>query len=293
MCNTKGFELLKKREIIDILIGDVNVLGNYHMPRLSGPQLCSLSTSFGLVVSYEWGGTNLSRWMYMENLLKFLNKHKRVPELLSYLFKQGRFEDLNSIGDIVKIQAIHKEIVRAVIENINTHLLLSNCEIRIHNNCFFITSIGNDPVIDSPKVKVVSYEYIRELPQRIKDDFANKDYDSVITKSRTLLEEVFIYIIEKLTHERYKSKGDLVKIYSEVTELLNMRQRKDWDNRINELLGGIHKIINAISSMRNINSDAHGVGVGRIAIKKREATIVANGSMMIAEFFLSVYNKDE
>ena len=88
MCNAKGFELLEKREIIDILIGDVNVFGNYHMPRLSGPQLCSLSTSFGLVVTYEWGGTNLSRWMYMKNLLKFLNKHKRVPEFLSYLFKK-------------------------------------------------------------------------------------------------------------------------------------------------------------------------------------------------------------
>lgn len=91
----------------------------------------------------------------------------------------------------------------------------------------------------------------------------NRDFDSVITKSRTLLEEVLIYIIEKLTKERYKSSGDLIKIYQEATGLLNMRQKREWDKRINELLGGLHKIVSAISSMRNMNSDAHGVGSGR------------------------------
>lgn len=129
------------------------------------------------------------------------------------------------------------------------------------------------------------------MPERIKDDITNKDYDSVITKSRTLLEEVLIFIIEKLTHERYKNKGDLIKLYQEATGLLNMRQKNDWDSRVNELLGGLHKLVSAISSMRNMNSDAHGAGARRINIKEREAILVANSSMILAEYWLAVYER--
>jgi hypothetical protein len=115
----------------------------------------------------------------------------------------------------------------------------------------------------------------------------------VITKSRTLLEEVLIFIIEKMTFERYRSSGDLVRIYQDATELLSMRQKSDWDKRVNELLGGLHKLVSAIASMRNMNSDAHGAGSSRINIKKREALLVANSSMMLAEYWLSVYEKKD
>ncbi len=96
-----------------------------------------------------------------------------------------------------------------------------------------------------------------------------------------------------MTFERYKSNGDLVKIYQDATGLMNMRQKGDWDKRVNELLGGLHKLVRAISSMRNMNSDAHGAGSGRINIKEREALLVAHSSMMLAEYWLSVYEKRE
>lgn len=140
---------------------------------------------------------------------------------------------------------------------------------------------------------IVTNQYIRELPERIKGDIENQDYDSVITKSRTLLEEVLIYIIEKTTNERYKSKGDLVLIYNDMRELMHMKQQSDWDKRVNELLNGINQIVNAVASMRNMNSGAHGVGTGRIIINKREALLVANSSMMVAEYWLSVFNNDK
>lgn len=51
--------------------------------------------------------------------------------------------------------------------------------------------------------------------------------------------------------------------------------------------------MSAISSMRNMNSDAHGAGSGRINIKKREALLAAHSSMMLAEYWLSVFEKKE
>lgn len=229
----------------------------------------------------------------MQNLMTYLNPQGRIPELLSYLMRQDRFTNLTGIGNIQKVDETYKGIIKGAIDAINSQLLIARVELRLVNKTFVLISVGEDVVIETPKVKIITSQYIRELPERIKEDLDNKDYDSVITKSRTVLEEVLIFIIEKMTFERYKSNGDLVKIYQDATELMNMRQKSDWDKRVNELLGGLHKLVSAISSMRNMNSDAHGAGSGRINIKKREALLAAHSSMMLAEYWLSVFEKKE
>lgn len=287
------FKLLINKDIISILIGDINVFSDYSMPYMKGSDLCNLCTKFGLPRTYDWGGGNSSRWVYMQELLEFLNKQDRVGELLCYLMDMSRFTELSALGDINKVKDTYKAIIDGVIKRINAQLLIARKELRLVHNKFVIATVGEEVAFETPKVKIVTSQYIQELPSRIKDDIANKDYDSVITKSRTLLEEVLIYIIEKTTFERYKSKGDLVKIYQDATELLNMRQKKEWDQRVNELLGGLHKLVNAISSMRNMNSDAHGAGQSRIIIKKREALLVSNSSMILAEYWLSIFENRE
>ena len=283
------YKLLINRKIIDVLIGDTKVFASYTLPYMSGSNLCALCTKFGLPKTYTWGGGNMSRWEYMQDLLKYLNPQGRVPDLLSYLFQQGRFENLVGIGDIHKVDETYKAIVKGAIDVINAQLVIARVELRQINKRFAIANIGEEASFETPNVRVINSQYIKELPDRIKDDLDNKDYDSVITKSRTLLEEVLIHIIEKMTFERYKSNGNLIKIYQDATELLNMRQKSEWDKRVNELLGGLHKLVSAISSMRDMNSDAHGAGSSRINIRKREALLVANSSMMLAEYWLSVF----
>ena len=71
-----------------------------------------------------------------------------------------------------------------------------------------------------------------------------------------------------------------------------MKQQNDWDKRVNDMISGINKIIDAIVSMRNMNSDAHGVGVGHITIKEREARMIASSAIMVAEYVLSVFQQD-
>lgn len=286
-----SFSLLVNRNIINILIGDTMVYEDYALPYLSGPQLCELCTSFGLSKTYVWNGVNQSRWEYMQDLLKFLDRQDRVSELVVHLLDMKRFSELTALNDPELIQRTYDAIAKGAIDAINANLLLSRKELRCHRGMYTIVGIGVEPVFKATKINVVNLQYIRELPKRIDEDIKSNDYDSVITKSRTLLEEVLIYIIERLTKERYKSSGDLNKIYQDVTELLNMRQQKEWDKRVNSLLGGLHKIVDSISSMRNMNSDAHGVGAGRISIKEREAILVANASMMLAEYWLSVFEK--
>ena len=67
-----------------------------------------------------------------------------------------------------------------------------------------------------------------------------------------------------------------------------MHQSKDADRQINELLSGLEKILSSISNMRNINSDAHGVGSKRFNIKDYHARLFVNSAMTMADFILSV-----
>ena len=85
------FKVLNNRKIIDVLIGDEQVCESYHMPYYSGPDLCELSTMFGLPVTYYKTGGNLSRWMYMRDLLVYIEKHGRTADLLAYVFDFARF----------------------------------------------------------------------------------------------------------------------------------------------------------------------------------------------------------
>lgn len=90
-----SFELLRNRKIIDVLIGDTRVYQEYCMPYYSGPQLCELSTSFGLPQSYSWGGGCMSRWQYMDELLVHTNSIGKTNNLLAYLFDFARFASLD------------------------------------------------------------------------------------------------------------------------------------------------------------------------------------------------------
>lgn len=118
-------------------------------------------------------------------------------------------------------------------------------------------------------------------------DIAGSNYDSAITKSRTILEESFCYVIEKAGVEP-SDKGDIGKLYNQVKTLYSMHQDHDTDRRINALLSGLEKIVTALAQMRNEGSDSHGVGSRRISIKTHHATLVVNAATIMADFILTV-----
>ena len=120
---------------------------------------------------------------------------------------------------------------------------------------------------------------------------SKKKFDKIYvffrTKCRTLLEEVFCYVVERKGEEP-SQKGDIKRLYKQVKDLYNMHADSGMDRRINELLSGLEKIIDAIAEMRNVNSDAHGVGQRRKSISEHHARLFVNSAMTMADFILSV-----
>ena len=294
------FELLREKSILSILDGDVDfgmleINGTdsgikISMPYLSGPTLCEISNKFGLPVTYGWNGGAQSRWAYLDDLLAHCIQNKRESDLLAFLFSKGQFVDKLRGQTPEVIEYAYAQIVNAVIDQINGALYFGGNELVQLGKEFVIRKLGSTISVAAPSVKTIDRSYITDLSDRALKDVIDGNYDSAVTKARTLLEEVFCYVIEK-KGEAPSESGDIGKLYNQVKQLYNMHQSKDMDKRINGLLSGMEKILSAIAEMRNKGSDSHGVGAKRINIADHHARLFVNSAMTMADFVLAVSEK--
>lgn len=281
------FKVLLKKEIYELLEGNGPCFAKhngkeYGLPYYTATQLDKLCTDFG-VTETVCG----SRWCYVEALLNYAIEHQRCDELFRYLFSEKQFTNLQDIEDIKDVDDVYRQIVKAAIKHINYLIRLSRNELVYINGHFMIVETGKTPAIETPRLNVRSIPYVQGLRERCKDDFNSGNFDSVITKSRTMIEEVLVQILEE-NHTDEITKGDLNKLYNQVKNIYNMQQTSDKDRRVNSLLSGLERIVQSIAEMRNANSDAHGVGSRRIAIRECEARLVMNSAITFCEYIISI-----
>lgn len=294
------FRLLMNKEVYAILDGDTKfeeyefsddcTTDAIAMPYLSGPDLCALCSMFGHPMTYTWGGVNLSRWQYLEILFEHCIRMDRCSDLLAHLFEKQQFSKSFMGHDADVIDTAYNSYIRTILGKINGLLYFGGNELISDGQQFSIRRIGAKLEVKAPVIKNIDREYIRSISIRAMDDVDKKNYDSAITKSRTLLEEVFCYVIEK-DNKTPTTSGNMSDLYKQVKDSYNMHGDANTDKRINTLLSGLEKIVSAISEMRNKDSDAHGVGASRITIDEHHARLFVNAAMAMADFILSVEKK--
>ena len=282
------FKVLLKKDIYAILDGDtllkVQEDDEYEMkmPYLSGQKLVDISKTFGLDTQY-----GKSRWMYIDELLENGIQNDRCEEILAYIFDRERFVTLTKLSSPEEVDKAYKTIVEDAINKINSILYLGRSELQCVNGRFYITEIGKPVSVSTINIKMIDVPYVRKLRERCEEDFVAQNYDSVITKSRTLMEEVLIHILEENTVAP-SDKGDLNVLYNQVKTIFGMQQSHDYDKRINSMLGGLEKIVSAVCEMRNNDSDAHGAGSKRINIRDYEARLSMNSAITFCEYYLDI-----
>lgn len=304
----ENFKYLQNKEVYEFLEGsgkhDLITYKEqvYGLPYLTGSDLGSYCAQFGVT-----DGIGGSRWTYVAALLQYAIENNRCDELLNYMFDLSHFKDLRvrknddifddkpRIETLEEAEDVHKRIVDAAIDHINELISLTRHELKLINGHFYVVEAGKKPIIITQQLDKFSSDYVAGLRDRCKEDLINGNYDSVVTKSRTMIEETLTHIMEKakqdgLTTDDPDHSGNLGRLYNQVKTLRNMRQLQTNDVRVNELLGGLEKIVNSIASMRNTASDAHGVGQKRININAREARLVMNCSMAFCEYLVAGKN---
>lgn len=137
----------------------------------------------------------------------------------------------------------------------------------------------------------ITLNYIKTLPERIEKDLQSENYDSVITKSNTMMDEVMKYIIEQNSNEQNIKNINSKKLRNIVFSELNMRVNNDSDKRVQQLVNSLNKMADSVLEMRNWQSDAHAHGTNRIKVNKAEAILMANSAMTFCEYIFSVFKR--
>lgn len=149
---TSKYELLKRKDIICILDGDVTIeeKDSYKvkMPYLSGPKLVEICNEFGLPKRYG----SESRWVYLDELFEHVIKRNRCDDLLRYLLNRDKFTDLLKLKNPEEIDTAYEYIVQAVIDKINVHLYMGGHELQYIQGHFYVVEKGKKPMIEAPQL---------------------------------------------------------------------------------------------------------------------------------------------
>ena len=243
---------------------------------------------FGIDATYD----SSSRWMYVNVLLEHCIENNRVSDMLAYFFSLERFKNDFCGLTPEEIKRRHGAVVEGAIAAINSVLFFGGHELRCFGNNYVIVSVDDVPEMSIPSINTIDRSYIKDMADRAQDDIELGNFDSALTKARTLLEEVFCWAIER-KGEQPSSSGDVGKMFSQVKCLYNIHADKTMDRRICDLVNGLNKIVDSIAQMRNKQGDAHGVGASRVNIEDYHARLAVNAAANVADFVLSVVHRAE
>lgn len=173
--------------------------------------------------------------------------------------KDYSYENYQELNDI-EIDYAYKIIIERVIKEINELLKFSQKELAIVSDNIIIKPVTDDIKIETPKIKNIDREYIQRKAQQAINHIEQDRFDTALTQARTLLEEVFCYVLEKKNIEPVVV-GRIGDLYKQVREVYNMHINDTTDKRVKKLISGLNTIVDAVSEMRNNISDAHGQGL--------------------------------
>ena len=280
-------------DIISYIIGDKELepmLGfiSIRMPYMSGKDICQFGNELGSEVNYD--GTK-SRKEYIKEVIKYCIGQNKMSIFLNKILDLQHFKkDLKNLN-INDITYQHNEIKMAFIERVNGILMFDNLFLNFNHNNYILKSLNDDNLeVISEEVKKFSKNYAHDMFKKALVDINNTDYDSSITKIRTMIEEILIEGL-KLKGIQKDYNGDIKSQYKDFKNNYQMHIDKDMDSRIKKLLSGLETIVDSIAEMRNANSDSHGVGDKRVKIEKHHALLYYNSGVTLAEFLLSIINK--
>lgn len=287
------FELLQQRDIINTMID-----GKF-LPYLSANNIKDLGMQFGY--NLKKMKEPVSRWKLMEKFLINLHIDNRTNELLNYLvspiFLKDEIKEKNSINfsqinvDSQKqiiINQKRNEIIETILKHFNEQLIFSNKKMFFNNEIFSISDVSSAPKVIEHKDRIDN-AYITSLVDKGQNDLLDKDFDSVITKARTLLESIFLQIIFDHQQE-IKQNGNIMQYRNKVHEILGMSKTKDWNPNVTKMVGSLNTLVSTISELRNNNSDAH-ASTTRMKINEAEAELILNSSVMIGIYYLKVSDR--
>ena len=297
---TKKTHPLLDNAVLTVLDGDTickefdcfHGINNFevNMPYLSCNSLITLASDYDIELDLSLKGQPYSRVTYMREIMQACLLNGFENNLLSRLFEFRNFRSLLLFRfeyQVEEYEQIYIELKKVIIDYLNSLLVFDNSKLIQHVDNIVFIDLSQTVTLDKPFSKKITVDYIKDLSERAVLDIKDYHFDSAVTKARTLVEEVLIYMIESKGEEPDRS-GKTNRLYKQVKTLYDMHVQRDTDRTIKGLLSGLETIIQSLSELRNSESDSHGVGSKRITLDETHARLAVNASMTISEFLISI-----
>lgn len=251
-----------------LIAGDTGIA-----PYMSGPNLVDFYNEYDFDDKYGQGFP--SRWVYsMEKIIQS-NDTPKLQKILENFVDPRRF-----VGTDKKVEEVVEEVNKLI--KFDGYYLVKN------RDKYKITDIRGN-FIQEENLTIIGHDFIKEQVEKCQMKILSEDYNGAITNARTLIEAIFIHIIETTEKTEVKNDGNLLNLYSKVKKALKIDLKKEEiPDTIFQVLSGLDSIINGLSGLSNNAGDRH---ANKFNTKRHHAKLVVNASMTTCDFLIDVLNE--
>lgn len=251
-----GFGIIKIASTVNVPI---------QMPYLTGKDISRISEKFGYTI---YNRSNLgNRKTMLDELITYCILNEKSEDLLNYLLSESQFQGVLAYVDEDNKDAAYQTLIEEILKQINSALRFSNCEILEQNGKFILTGAGTAP--KKTVLNTISRDTIRDFYTRANNDIENGDYQSAISKSRTLVENVCCYVIEKAGQAPANSK-EPAELYQQIQDLYQLDQEP--------LVHNLNDVVNALSETGTVTAEPM-------------ARLYMNAAILVSDYILSLITK--
>jgi len=243
-----------------------------YTPYLTGPKLVLMFNKYGFKDTYEQGFP--SRWKYTEDKLRELNGKDSIRKIIEDTVDPRRFHGL----DITVENAVKK---------FNDFLKYDKYEIKKFGDEYKVTDVRG-VIVQAEASKGINHEFINEQIDKCRKKILEEDYNGAITNSRSLLEAIFIEIIERHEKKEVKNDGSVENQWSKVKRIMKLEIDKDTlPDYVIQILGGIDTAIKGLAGLSNNAGDRH---ANKFKTRKHHAKLAVNLAMTISDFLIDSWD---
>lgn len=308
------YNALNQKKIINLFIEE------NEFPYLSLSDIAELHRMFGNrgFLKIDSNGNNIPRYEAMSIFFKYIHSTSQTMKFLNYYLLSADLNDsiqsiyevvtldgfdsegvpfqpsfperISSIGDLndESIKIIREFIIDSFITDLNDYLEYFDLKfVRRGKNI-----ISNQENIFSVNNSELKTDNLKTLIDSAKESLNSKDYPSVMTKAKSIVESEFKNILKRKKVDYSDYSKNFNNLRSAVNGQLGMVKQGSWGRHAKQLVKGINITFDTLLDLRNSFSDSHG-GNDYSRIKKAEATLALNAAISLSEYYENIYERQQ
>jgi len=256
------------KQLGTLITGDTQIA-----PYLTGPQLVEFYNECGFDDTYGQGF--FTRWRYSTEKIVESNGTLMLKTILE------EFVDPRRYGG-------NEEYTDNIVYAINQLIRFDGYSLIKKGNTYRVAKIQGN-IIEPNAVSEIGHEFVSEQIEKCQQKISVDDHNGAITNARTLIEAVFIHIIETVENIEIKNDGNLSGLWSKAKKALKLDLKKeDFPDFVVQIISGLDTSLNGLAALSNNAGDRH---ANKFRTKRHHAKLAVNLAMTLSDFLIDILNE--